>query len=108
MEERNGPIIFIFSLSRHFPTYFGLKGSHNGIFFNFLNFLDILLEFSITRRVGPFIQHTTILIFTIYVGNYKVEVQVKALTQFSVSHLFTHTQHIILAIKCLYINHFFQ
>ena len=30
--ERNGPIIFIFSLSRPFPTYFGLKWSHNGIF----------------------------------------------------------------------------
>ena len=25
-------IIFIFSLSQHFPTYFGLKWSHNGIF----------------------------------------------------------------------------
>ena len=32
VEERNGPIIFIFSLFRHFPTYFGLKWSHNGIF----------------------------------------------------------------------------
>ena len=30
--ERNGKTIFIFSLSRHFPTYFGLKWSHNGIF----------------------------------------------------------------------------
>ena len=35
--ERNGTIIFIFSLSRPFPTYFGLKWSHNGIFW-FFNF----------------------------------------------------------------------
>ena len=48
--ERNGTIIFIFSLSRPFQTYFGLKGSHNGIFY-FLNFLTIFLEFSITRHV---------------------------------------------------------
>ena len=32
VEERNGPKIFIFSLSRHFPTHFGLKWSRNGIF----------------------------------------------------------------------------
>ena len=30
--EGNGKTIFIFSLSRHFPTYFGLKWSHTGIF----------------------------------------------------------------------------
>ena len=42
-------IIFIFSLSHPFPTYFGLKGSHKGIF---LIFFTIFLEFSITRRVG--------------------------------------------------------
>ena len=30
--ERNITIIFIFSLSRHFPIYFGLKWCHNGIF----------------------------------------------------------------------------
>ena len=27
-----GMVIFIFPHSRPFPTYFGLKGSHNGIF----------------------------------------------------------------------------
>ena len=27
--------IFIFSISHHFPTYFGLKWTHNGIFFIF-------------------------------------------------------------------------
>ena len=97
--ERNGTVNFIFSLSRHFPIYFGLKWYQNGIveffcyffgifydspgrngterndnfyfpsfpaffqpilswkesimvFFNFLNFFAIFLEFSITRRVG--------------------------------------------------------
>ena len=30
--ERNGTIIFIFSLSHHFPTYFGLKWIRNGVF----------------------------------------------------------------------------
>ena len=30
--ERNGTKIFIFSISRTFPTCFGLKWSHNGIF----------------------------------------------------------------------------
>ena len=36
--ERNRTIIFIFSLSRTFPTYFGLKWSHNGIFLFFFLF----------------------------------------------------------------------
>ena len=49
--KRNGTIIFIFSLSRPFPTCFDLKESYNGIF-NFLNFFAILLEFSITRSGG--------------------------------------------------------
>ena len=30
--ERNGTIIIIFPLSRPLRTYFGMKGSHNGIF----------------------------------------------------------------------------
>ena len=30
--ERNRTIIFVFSLSRPFPPYFGFKRSHNGIF----------------------------------------------------------------------------
>ena len=34
-QERNGMKIFIFSLSHNFPTYFGLKWTHNGIFFIF-------------------------------------------------------------------------
>ena len=34
-QERNGMTIFIFSLSHHFRTYFGLKWTHNGIFFIF-------------------------------------------------------------------------
>ena len=42
--ERNGMIIFIFSVSHSIPTYYGLKRSHNGIF--------KFSEFSITRRVG--------------------------------------------------------
>ena len=29
--ERNGTIIFIFSISHTFPSYYGLKYSHNGI-----------------------------------------------------------------------------
>ena len=99
-QERNVMIIFIFSLSHPFPTYFRSKWSHNCIFwlfeffyyffgifyfalgrnkteryflyslfadiflpildwneaivvfFNFLNFFAILLEFSITRPAG--------------------------------------------------------
>ena len=34
-QERNGMIIFIFSLSQSFLTYFGLKWSCNGIFIFF-------------------------------------------------------------------------
>ena len=42
--EGNGKTIFIFSLSRHFPTYFVMKWSHNGIFlfFYFFTFFGIL------------------------------------------------------------------
>ena len=44
---------FIFSLSRVFPTYFGLKRSNDGVFFFFFfNFFTIFSEFSITGRVG--------------------------------------------------------
>ena len=50
--ERNGTTFFIFSFSRPFSTYFGLKWSHNGIFFNLLNFFAIFLEFSLTRQFG--------------------------------------------------------
>ena len=32
VQERNETLIFIFSPSRPFPTYFGLEWSHNGIF----------------------------------------------------------------------------
>ena len=42
-------IIFVFSLSQSFSTYFGLKWSHNGIF---LIFFAIFLEFSIMHPVG--------------------------------------------------------
>ena len=38
--ERNGTSIFIFSISRHFPTYFGIKWSHNCIFWFFLFFFS--------------------------------------------------------------------
>ena len=46
--EGKGQTIFIFSLSRHFPTYFGMKLSHNGIFL----FFSLFFEFYISRRVG--------------------------------------------------------
>ena len=39
--EWNGTIISIFSPSRPFPTYFGLKRSHNGIFEFFCYFFGI-------------------------------------------------------------------
>ena len=48
-KERNRAIIFIFSLSQPFPTYFGLEWSHNGIF-QFFEFFSIFLEFSLARR----------------------------------------------------------
>ena len=53
-QERNRTLIFIFSLSQSFPSYFGLKRSHNCIFefFEFFEFFAIFLEFSISRRVG--------------------------------------------------------
>ena len=40
-QERNGTIIFIFSLSQPLPTYFGLKWGSNGIFLIFWIFLPI-------------------------------------------------------------------
>ena len=40
-KERNGAIIFIFSLSQHFPTYFGLGWIRNGIFQFFRYFFEI-------------------------------------------------------------------
>ena len=49
-QERNGMIIFIFSFSKSFMTYFGLKWNCNCIF-QFFEFFSILLEFSITNRV---------------------------------------------------------
>ena len=60
-KELNKTIIFILSHSHPFPTYFRQKCCHINcimawneaivVFFNFLNFFPIFLEFSITRRV---------------------------------------------------------
>ena len=61
--ERNGTIIFIFSLSQPLPTYFGLKCGSNGIFFNFLAIF--VLEFSITHRVETERNGTIIFIFSL-------------------------------------------
>ena len=49
--ERNGKTIFIFALSRPFPTYFGLKRSHNGVFL-FFEFFTIFFELSLIPWVG--------------------------------------------------------
>ena len=43
--ERNGVMIFIFSLSQHFPTYFGLGWIRNGIFQFFQIFLLFFWNF---------------------------------------------------------------
>ena len=51
-KERNGVIIFIFSLSQHFPTYFGLGWSCNGIFQFFQFFCYFLLPFGKERNVA--------------------------------------------------------
>ena len=52
-QERNGTIIFIFSLSQPLPTYFGLKWGSNGIVLIFWIFLlFFFMVFSITHRVG--------------------------------------------------------
>ena len=48
--ERNRTIISIFSISRPFPTYFGLKWKHNGIVWYF-DFFAPFMEFSITGRI---------------------------------------------------------
>ena len=50
-QEQNGMIIFIFSLSQSFLTYFGLKWSCNGIF-QFFEFFCYFFEFSMPGRVG--------------------------------------------------------
>ena len=44
--ERNRTIIFIFSHSQPFPTYFGWKWCHNGIFLIFFNFIGIFSNLS--------------------------------------------------------------
>ena len=65
-QERNGTIIFIFSLSQPLPTYFGLKCGSNGIFLIFFNFFAIFfLEFSITHRVETERNGTIIFIFSL-------------------------------------------
>ena len=51
-QEWNGRIIFIFSPSRSFPTYFGFKWSHIGIFLIFWIILLFFWELSVTRRIG--------------------------------------------------------
>ena len=50
-QEWNGMIIFIFSHSQYFPTYLAWNEPIM-VFFNFLNYFAIFLEFSITRWVG--------------------------------------------------------
>ena len=50
--ERNGMIIFVFRLSRHFPTCFGYKRSHNGIFLIFLNFFLFFWNFLLRVRLA--------------------------------------------------------
>ena len=50
--ERNVMIIFIFSLSPPFPTYFWPRRTPWQYFLIFWIFLLFFLEFSITRRVG--------------------------------------------------------
>ena len=50
--EWNGTIIFIFPLSHPFPSYFALRWIRNSIFFYFLCFFAIFLDFSITHQVG--------------------------------------------------------
>ena len=52
VEERNGLIIFIFSLSRPFPTYFGLKWGRNGIFrfFEFYCYFFGILNYASGRN----------------------------------------------------------
>ena len=58
-QERNGTIIFIFSLSQPIPTYFGLKWGSNGIFLIFwiflLFFFGIFYYTSGTERNDNFI-----------------------------------------------------
>ena len=58
--ERNGTIIFIFSLSWTISAYFGLKWIHNGIFEFFLLFLWYFL-----LRVGLEQNGTIIFIFSL-------------------------------------------
>ena len=61
--ERNGTIIFIFSLSHPSPTYFGLKWSHNAIFLIFLLFF-----WNFLLRVGLERNGTIIFIFSIFLA----------------------------------------
>ena len=50
--KRNETIIYIFSLSRPFPSNFCLKRTQNCFFPIFRIFFAIFYEFSITRRIG--------------------------------------------------------
>ena len=61
--ERNGTIIFIFSLSLPFPTYVGLKWCHNG-FFSFFSFFCYFF-WNFLFSVGWERNGTTIFIFSI-------------------------------------------
>ena len=60
--ERNGTIIFI-SLSQLFPTYFGLKWIHNGIFSFFEFFL--IFFWKMVLRIGQERNGTIIFIFSL-------------------------------------------
>ena len=61
--ERNGTVIFIFSICQPIPTYFGLKRSHNRIFLIFWKFS--LFFWNFLWHVGWERNGTTIFIFSI-------------------------------------------
>ena len=78
---RNGTIIFILSLSQPFPTCFGLKWSHNGIFWFFDSFFFFFGIFyyslSWNGTEGQFL-------FSLFVGLFKsILVWKEAITGFS-------------------------
>ena len=59
-------IFFVFSLSRPFPTYLGLKRIHNGFFF-FFEIFYFFLEFSIPGRLGT--HRNDFFLFSLFLGH---------------------------------------
>ena len=66
--ERNRTIVFIFSISQRFPLILAWNEA-TIVFYNFLNFFAICMEFSITHWVGTKRNHN--LYFCLFLGHFR-------------------------------------